>query len=750
MKTKAPESKAQFFVWPATVLVVTSLLWVLASQVPLLPKRGGHVFLGPDGLLGFLEDRTIDARLAIRGSLPSPVPVIYVNVDTEALEGLGNFPWNRAVFAEALDALFEHGKIKAAGMDFVFSAAGIPQLGREEAEAGSAALGEAVRRDRNVVLAAAYGAEARSSVNLGSFPYVFEPGKGGAGLPELPSFPIVGPTWGHVGLINTVGEGARFVPFFARADSHTYYPLSLQLALICWGLDESAIQIGRETMWVGKTGETPKAHIPLILGQLVEPNWFSSWTSGEDPKVSIYKVLAAGQMMREGTDSEKADAATFFEGFRDSVVLIGPTDPLLKDLSLLPMDGAAPVPRVSIHGNLLKTLLSGRFIERPPVWVNVLIIMGLGWISGMFCLVPQKYGRAAKLVPVVVVAVYLGAAVVLFSWHNILVPVVAPLGASLSCLFVATVLQLSREQQQKRRIQELFGSYVSSAVVDEMVEKNIPPQTGGSEVEITAFFSDIVSFSPIAEELPPTDLVELMSEYLGEGTAAVMEASGTLDKYVGDAIVSIFGAPLPCPNHAAAACQAALGLQAGQVRLRVRWGEQGGRWPKRVHEMSTRVGLHTGMAIVGNIGSKLRFNYTMMGDTVNLAQRIEAAGSYFGSGILVSGETYAAALRDDPDLVFRPLDRVRVSGRNQPVDLYELLGRGPEAAEASARRIAAYAAARDLYRSGRWSEAREAFLEAAKFEAPGSGKNPSLAMANRCSQLADRPPEADYVFFISK
>jgi adenylate cyclase len=312
------------------------------------------------------------------------------------------------------------------------------------------------------------------------------------------------------------------------------------------------------------------------------------------------------------------------------------------------------------------------------------------------------------------------------------------------------VLQLSREQQQKRRIQELFGSYVSSAVVDEMVEKNIPPQTGGSEVEITAFFSDIVSFSPIAEELPPTDLVELMSEYLGEGTAAVMEASGTLDKYVGDAIVSIFGAPLPCPNHAAAACLAALGLQAGQVRLRVRWGEQGGRWPKRVHEMSTRVGLHTGMAIVGNIGSKLRFNYTMMGDTVNLAQRIEAAGSYFGSGILVSGETYAEARRDDPALVFRPLDRVRVSGRNQPVDLYELLGRGPEAAEASARRIAAYTAARDLYRSGRWSEAREAFLEAAKFEASGSGKNPSLAMANRCLQLADRPPEVDYVFFISK
>jgi adenylate cyclase len=734
--------------WAAVIFAVTCLVWVLLSQVSLLPVGGGKAFLGPDGLLSFLEHPTINARFSARGGLPFAENLIYVNVDSEAIATLGNFPWNRETFAVTLDALFKRGGIRAAGLDFVFSPSGIPQLGRAEAEAGSLALGKTVREHGDVVLAAGFTAAPGASGAV--FPFVFDPPRGEdeIHLPEMPGFPIVGPTWGHLGLINTVGDGAQFVPFFARCGEHTYFPLSLELAFLRWGVGEAQVKIGPSEMTVLNPEGGRLAVIPLVMGQLVEPNWFAPWDG--NPQTSLVNVLAADRMAREGTEEEKAEAAQFFEPFRDALVLIGPTDPFLKDVSVVPLSGGQPVPRVSIHGNLLQTIISGRFLLRPPVWANVLVIFGLGFLAGAGAMVPVRWERAAQATAVVAAVVYVGGAFFVFSRWDWLVPMIAPVGAALSCGFLATAMQLAREQRQKRRIQEMFGSYVSSAVVKEMVEKNIPPQTGGAEVEITAFFSDIVSFSPIAEEISPTDLVELMSEYLGEGTAAVMAANGTLDKYVGDAIVSIFGAPLPCRNHAAAACRAALALQEGQMLLRSRWVEQEGRWPARVHQMSTRVGLNTGPAIVGNIGSKLRFNYTMMGDTVNLAARLEGAAGYYGAHILVSGETFEAARRDDAELVFRALDRVLVPGRTHPVDVFELLGSGGEVADACESRILAYAGARAIYRDGRWDEARQAFLEAAQLEPEGRAKNPASAMARRCEQMADRPAARDFVFPLTK
>jgi adenylate cyclase len=166
--------------------------------------------------------------------------------------------------------------------------------------------------------------------------------------------------------------------------------------------------------------------------------------------------------------------------------------------------------------------------------------------------------------------------------------------------------------------------------------------------------------------------------------------------------------------------------------------------------MRSRVGLHTGPAVVGNIGSKLRFNYTMMGDTVNLAQRIEAAAGHYGAGILVSGETFAAASKDDPELVFRALDRILVPGRTQPVAIYELLGRGDEAAAACAERISSYAAARSLYREGCWAEAAEAFRVAARRELFPDAANPPLLMAIRCDRLIGQPARMDYICPLSK
>ncbi len=729
----------------AAILFIVGLAWVGLSQIAVWRWPGGEPhFFGPDGMLAPAEDITFEWRLAGRGPLPSTIPVRYVNVDSESTRVFGNFPWNRLIFAEALDGLFRHGKVKAVALDFVFSDAGISQSGQEGAAEGSLALGRAIRDFQSVVLAATYNLEGGS----GRFPFLFEGIPSSDSEPELPAFPVAGPTWGRVGLINTVGEEARFLPAFARSGRHTYLTLAIQMALLRWGAPEEDIVVQDEALVVHtKSG---KRTIPLVLGQLVEPNWFSAWHSDTNPRTGIADVLAYLELARNGTEAQKADAAEFFRPFEGTYVFIGPTDPLLKDVSRLPMNGALMVPRVSVHGNLLKTLDSGRFLVRLPVWANSVLILVLSLVGGAFCLVSARWTRPAALGAIAVFAVYALLAFCLFAAADILLPVVAGLGGLASGFLCASVLQLVVAQRQKRRIKELFGSYVSAAVVNEMIEKNLPPKTGGAEVEITAFFSDIVSFSPLSEELPAKELVDLMCEYLAEVTGAITDESGTLDKYVGDAVVAIFGAPLALPDHAAAACRAALGFQAAQARLRERWSADGSKWPERVRRMRSRVGLHSGTAIVGNIGSPLRFNYTMMGDTVNLGQRTEGAGSHYGAGTLVTGETFAAAAATDPELIFRPLDRVRVPGRSQPVELIELLGRGAGDRAAFAARIEAYTAARRIYLEGDWERARAAFQEAAAFEDDPAGKNPSGEMAARCVRFFGSTPVENLVFPLIK
>lgn len=271
------------------VFLVLCSLWALLSQIPLTPFAARKDFLGPDGFLAPFENQAIDARIKMRGSMDAPVKVCYVDVDTESISKLGNFPWNREYFAMALDALFKHGGIKAAGMDFVFSMAGIPALGREEAESGSKALGKSIHKNKNVVAAATFGTK-------GNFPFLFQKGNPTPEdeTPELPAFPIVGPTWGHVGLIDTIGNDVRYIPFFAKTSNHIYLPMSLKLALLYWGLPASAVSIEEDEILVKKEDGTTVASIPLLMEQLVEPNWFGAWME-KDHHASIVHVMEIGR-----------------------------------------------------------------------------------------------------------------------------------------------------------------------------------------------------------------------------------------------------------------------------------------------------------------------------------------------------------------------------------------------------------------------------------------------------------------------
>lgn len=726
------------------IFCILCSFWILVSQFPLNPFSQRASFLGPNGLIASLEDKTIDARFNARGSMDASVKVCYVDVDTESIVRIGIFPWNREYFAMALDALFKYGGIKAAGLDFVFSKAGISDLGRDEAEEGNKKLGKSIHRNKNVVAAAAFSAK-------GSFPLLFEKSKAGQedDTPETPAYPIVGPTWGHIGLIDTVGNDVRYVPFFAKTSNHTYFPISLRLALLYWRLTESAISLTKDSLLVTKKDGTQAARIPLVMGQLAEPNWFGAWME-KDHHASIVHVIAFGQAMENGSEQEKQLAREFFAPFQDSIVLIGPVDPLLKDTSLIPLNGSASVPRISLHGNLLKTILTGRFIQRPPVWLNCLLIFLLGFAAASFCIVPQRFNTLARFCGALFVLCYVGAAFLLFGTLDLIIPLVAPLGAAVSCTFFGALIHLSNERKQKRRITGMFGTYLSPSLVEKMVNSGEGPKLGGIDAEITAFFSDVQGFSGFSELLTPQQLVGLMNEYLTAMTDILMEQGCYVDKYIGDAIVGIFNSPVELENHAWKACVTTQLLHARLLELRAKWASEEDKWPPFVSRMQMRIGLNTGHATVGNMGSEKRFNYTMMGDSVNLAARCESGAKSYGVYTMVTGETKRAAEAAGDDCVFRFLDKIIVKGRSEPAEMYEVVCLRSDLNDEITRCLAAYAGGVEHYRAQRWSAALERFGDSALLEPnrreinPDSPSTPSMIMMERTRHLIAEPPLGDW------
>jgi adenylate cyclase len=282
-----------------------------------------------------------------------------------------------------------------------------------------------------------------------------------------------------------------------------------------------------------------------------------------------------------------------------------------------------------------------------------------------------------------------------------------------------------------------------------MVQSGEEPRLGGVEEEITAYFSDIESFSSFSEKLSPKQLVELMNEYLSACTDIVQAEGGTLDKYIGDALVAMYGAPLVLPNHGHRAVVAALRVHRRCAELRAKWkAEQAEKgWPDIVANLQTRIGLNLGRAVVGNMGSHTRFNYTMMGDTVNLAARMESGAKAYGVYTLVTESVVEASRRAEPGAVlFRPLDRIVVKGRSQPVAVFEAMALRADA-EASGGRMAEcatlFSEGLERYHAQHWDGARERFERSLGLEAHQKN-NPSKVMLKRVELMRARPPGPDW------
>ena len=410
-----------------------------------------------------------------------------------------------------------------------------------------------------------------------------------------------------------------------------------------------------------------------------------------------------------------------------------------SDLNPMPFDPRYPM--VGLHANALNTILDNKIInEITKEWITLIILgLGLALAFGVPALSPAMGGLA------------IGALVVGYTWlsfwlftnQHVWLDMVGPLSTMAIGYLGITVYNYIQEEKNKQFLKESFGTYVSPELIDQMYESGEEPSLGGEEGYHTAFFTDIQSFSSFSEKLSASDLVGLLNQYLTDMTDVLLENKGTLDKYIGDAIVAFYGAPIEIDDHEMWACKTAIKMQENLEILRQGWQAEGDRWPEIVHYMQNRIGICTGQLVTGNMGSEARMNYTMMGDTVNLAARLESSAKQYGIYIQIADTTYQP-VKDQ--VVVRDLDFVVVKGKTEPAQVYELISEIDQEPELYKKLLPAFHEALALYRGQEWSKAIEAFKASDELEDmfPGRNTNPSRMYIPRCEYYTDNPPGDDW------
>ncbi len=666
------------------------------------------------GLLSSLEHKSYDWRMrATRGAEKgSGKNVVLLYVDEPSLvtmQQMGiSWPWPRELYAGALD-FAKRGGAKAVLFDLFFSEDSSYGVLDDEAFArgiensppsyfvffASKNEGEAPAADSEVI--------SRSRVPFGGRPPDFLPEA--RSLKSLP-VPVIAKNAAGFGNAQTPpdedGIFRRLAPAMRMGD--------LILPEIAFEVAAAAGDFS-SVDWPSRTELTIDGQsVPLDANG----NMMINYIGGVDsyPVYPLAKVLLSSQQIKDGLTPDLDPTV-----LKDRVVIVGVAAPGLYDLKPTPLARVYPGPEV--QATIIDSLLRHDFIRPLSALPNALIIFALALATSLGL---AQMRRLNHIVPWIagLAGVYIAAAFVLFRWGAWL-PVVAPVGAMALAAFSMVLRNYLTEGRKKHAIKKAFGQYLSPAVVSEIAKDPESVKMGGAEQEVSIFFSDIADFTTISEKLAPTELVSQLCSYLTSMTEIVTSREGTLDKYIGDAVMAFWGAPLAIEDHAAQATLAALEIQ-----------ESLSSFP----QFKTRIGIHTGKAVIGNIGSELRFNYTAIGDSVNLASRLEGLNKRFGTRIIISQTTYEEAREK---IEARMIGKARVKGRSQPIQLYEPLSpKGGLSAE-KARSCAVFADAMEHFISADFAGAAKAFA------ALDASADPVVAYyAAICDRFAQSPPAHDF------
>jgi adenylate cyclase len=464
--------------------------------------------------------------------------------------------------------------------------------------------------------------------------------------------------------------------------------------------------------------------VPLTSQGAMLIDWHGTLEQKTYPSYSAGAVLQSFMQLQKG-ERPLLDPAVF----KDKVVFVATTAAGTYELRVTPLSPFTP--GVLIHMAALDNLLRSQFMRPAPYWMfavaTLAVCLATAW---SFMLIRQqvlKIGFGAALA-----AAYYGLAVHAFTSHGLWVELVFPEGALAVSFGVAATVEYLIEGRQRRQLRAAFDKYMSREVVEEIMRDPERIKLGGEKKELTVFFSDVAGFTTISEQLEPEELVELLNRYLSAMTDIIRRHRGNVNKYLGDGIMAIFGAPLGDPNHATLACHAALDSQAELAKLRDAWKAEG--YP----EIVARIGINSGPLVVGNMGSQERLEYTVMGDSVNLASRLEGANKFYETLILLGPRTYELAQRD---IEAREVDLLRVKGKKEPVTVYELLGRKGELSVERKQVVDMYLEGLAAYKRRDFAAAKQRF-EAALALDPSDG--PSKVYRERAAVYLTAPPPPDW------
>lgn len=439
--------------------------------------------------------------------------------------------------------------------------------------------------------------------------------------------------------------------------------------------------------------------------------------------VDIYRMAKAG------------DKAGLTKRFDNKIVMIGETDAVTQDRHATPLyylvgKGNRRTPGVEILAHTVNTILQEKSFTLTPPPVRFIILLILALIVGFFTLyaLPQASPRIA--IPLVFI-IFLACCVLAYNRYYI-PPVVGGIAVMLVSLGTMLSYKFWVVDKEKREVRNAFSRYLSPQVVAEVLDKPEMLALGGSRRTLTAFFSDLQGFTSISEALSPEELVNLLNRYLSMMTGAILARDGTLDKFEGDAIMAFWGAPLPQDDHPLRACLAALDQQALLEKFKKDSASE------NLPELKVRMGINTGPMVVGNMGAQERFDYTIMGDSVNLASRLEGANKAFGTCIMISESTYNE-VKDHVEV--RELDLLRVKGKKEPIRVFELWAPAGQLDDEKKEVRQAFEEGLSLYRSGNFAQAKQFFKQVLVID-PDDG--PAKTFLERIFIFEKDPPPSDW------
>ncbi len=646
--------------------------------------------------------------------------LVLLAIDESSLEAFGRWPWPRDRFGYVVRYLKQAGA-RAVVFDVMFFEAD------ENAEEFDQSFADDLKAAGNVFLPMLFQAEPaaippeaqpRATVTVESSEAGHVPDiHAGVKLP----IPVLAQQARGLGVINLSADAdgpTRRVPLLGQVNGNVVPHLSLAVAQYLLGADRTSMRDGR--LQIGTQ------HVPLGDDGSLLIDWHGSLEQTYHAKrYSIGRVLQAFAQ-QEKSERPSLDPALF----KDKIVFVAGTAAGLYDLRVTPF--SASTPGVLIHMAALDNLLHGQGLQAAPRWFSLTTLLLLCLASActfmLFRSYPVKFGVTIGLA-----VAYYGLVVHGFAGHERWLELVFPEAALALTFGTAATVEYVTEGKQRRLMRAAFDKYMSSEVVEEIMRNPEAIKLGGEKKEITIFFSDIAGFTTISEKMSPEDLVTLLNRYLSAMTTIIKTTHrGNVNKYLGDGIMALFGAPLDDPKHASLACYAALDCQVELARLREVWKREG------LPEIGARIGLNSGPCIVGNMGSEERMEYTVTGDSVNLASRLEGASKYYDTLILI-GQRTAELAKNDVEV--REIDLLRVKGKKEPVVVFELLARKGQLDDKKRRVIDVYLEGLTAYKMRNFSTACTRFSEAVALD-PSDG--PSRVYLERSTNYRQMPPPAEW------